>query len=303
MRAQSTRRSRQLIARSVGQSCDMKGSRRPVSGLLLAMGLLSACSTASTSTPNPSGQAGDVAASNELSKRRAKDFTWKFLDWWQFHQDRAKEVAPDLPTTKLFPGLFRVSWAMPTREGDGWRVRALAVKSGPTLALRELSLLLSKSSEGDLRVEALAEEPEVARGLREIVEILDRYLEVPIVLPSVPRARFDPMRSRIHLGPPAPQGYLAWRWKDGRRLIATYGTASIFTCGGGSPTQVKIGEESGLARTEERRATVVWPAAARFPRPSYGLSGSWPLDRLLSWATQMQENLTDELDEAPLSSC
>ena len=267
------------------------------------MSLLSACSTAPTSAPNPSDQAGEVAASNEVSKWRAMNLTERFLDRWQFHPERAKEIAPDLPTTELFPGAFSISWAMPTREADGWRVRALAVKSGPRLALRELSLLLSKSSEGDLRVEASAEEPEVASGFREIVEILDRYLEVPIVLPPVPRARFDPVRSKIHLGPPAPQGYLAWRWKDGRRLIATYGTASLFNCGGGMPREVKIGDESGLAITKRRGARVIWPAEPRFPSASYGLSGSWPLDRLLRWATQMQEDITAELDKAPLSGC
>ncbi len=152
-------------------------------------------------------------------------------------------------------------------------------------------------------MEAFAGEPEVASGLTETVAILDRYLEVPIVLPPVPRTRFDPIWSRIELGPPTPQGYLAWRWKDGRRLTATYGTASIFTCGGGPPEPVKIGDVSGLARTEKGGAMVVWPAAPRLPRPSYGLSGDWPLPRLLNWATQMQKQITAELDRAPLSGC
>ncbi len=281
----------------------MKGSKRTVLRLLLVASVLSACNTASTSTPDPPGQAGEAAASNELSRRRASDFTYRFLDRWQFHPDRAKEIAPNLPTTKLFTGRYKVSWADPTREGDGWRVHALAVKRGRTLAIRELSLLLSKTADGEVHVEAFAEEPEIARGLTEIVGVLDRYLEVPIVLPPVLRARFDPWRSTIRLGSPAPQGNLAWRWKDGKRLIASYGTASIFTCGGGPPEPVKIGDERGLASTEERGARVVWPAGPRLPRPSYGLSGDWPLPRLLSWATQMQEQITRELHRAPLSGC
>lgn len=281
----------------------MKGSKRTVLRLLLVTSLLSACSTASTPPPKPPGQAEEVAASYELSKRRATDFTERFLDWWQFQPDRAKEFAPNLPTTKLFTGIFRVSWAMPTREGDGWGVRAVAVKSGPTLALRVLTLQLSKSTDGEVRVEAFAAEPEIARGLTEIVEVFDRYLEVPIVLPPVPRALFDPMRTRISLGPPAPNGYLAWRWKDGRRLIASYGTTSLFNCGGGTPQKVEIGDERGLAITKRREARVIWPAAPRFPSGSYGLSGNWPLPRLLSWGTQMQKQITGELDRAALSGC
>ena len=191
----------------------------------------------------------------------------------------------------------------PIRQGDAWRVDALAVKSGPSLAVRELSLLVSKSSEGSLRVEASAEEPQVARGLEEIVEILEQYLAVPSVLPSAPQARFDPRHSRISLGPPAPQGYLAWRWEDGRRLIATYGTASLSNCGGGTPREVKIGNVRGLVVTNKSGATVIWPAAPRFPRASYGLSGDWPSDRLLRWADEMQDDITEELEEAPLSGC
>ena len=136
-----------------------------------------------------------------------------------------------------------------------------------------------------------------------IIRVLERYVDVPIVLPAVPRALFDAANSSVHLGSPAPQGLLAWRWKDGRRLLATYGTASLFNCGGGPPREVKIGKQAGLAVTSDRRSKVIWPAEPRFPNASYGLSGTWPLKRLLAWGAGMQQTITEKLKEAPLSGC
>jgi hypothetical protein len=263
--------------------------------------VLGGCTSPSRSSPDTSRPSEVVGGA--ISKRRAMNFTFRFLGWWQFHPDRAERAAGSLPTRQLFPGHFMISWAEPVREGVQWKVAALAVKRGRPLALRELTLLFGRSPEGDISVQALAKKPEEFASLNEVVELLDTYLDVPIVLPAVRQARFDLASSSVHLGPPGAQGYLAWGWEDGRRLLVTYGSASLSNCGGGTPERVKIAGVTGLAVEPAYNTAVIWPASQNLPSGSYGLSGDWSLNRLVEWATGMQNQITDELEEAPPSGC
>jgi hypothetical protein len=272
-------------------------------GCLLPMVLVGACTAPTESSRQAFAQtseAGDVGA---ISRRRAMGFASRFLDWWQFHPDRAEEAAGGLPTRQLFPGHFIVSWSDPVRAGKQWKISALAVKRGRPLALRELTLVLTKSPDGGIAAKAFAEAPEEFAGLNEMVGLLDKYIEVPIVLPAVGQARFDPESSSVRLGPPGPQGFLAWGWEDGRRLLVTYGTASLSNCGGGIPERVRIGRVTGLAVERTYNTSVIWPAGQRLPKASYGLSGDWSLDRLVGWATRMESKITAALVAAPLSGC
>ena len=141
------------------------------------------------------------------------------------------------------------------------------------------------------------------RGREELVQLIKEHVEVPIVLPPVPQKHFNPKRSGIFLDVPGPEGTLSYRWKNGKRLNASYGTTSLMNCGGGSPRVVRIGKETGLAVSKPKGAAVIWPTTKTYPSAAYGLSGHWPVKQLLEWAREMQREIEARIGRAELSGC
>ena len=140
-------------------------------------------------------------------------------------------------------------------------------------------------------------------GLEILVKTMEKKIGVPIALPPVPLRRLSLKKSELFVGPPAPEGSLVWRWKNGRHLRAGYGSTSLMNCGGGLPRIVRIGGETGLAIKKLRTSAVIWPTSKDRPSAAYGLRGNWPVKTLISWARIMQEKLKRTEDRAKLSGC
>ena len=72
-----------------------------------------------------------------------------------------------------------------------------------------------------------------------------------------------------------------------RALTIEYGDAGFDGCGPLHPRAVRIGRRPGVLEFEHGYGTVVWPATLHERRGRYGLSGEFPVRRLLAFARAM----------------
>lgn len=275
---------------------------------------MNGCSTApveaidgpTTVTTPREGPPGVQRIAEPLRRWEASDLADDFLHWWKAKPHRAAELAGPLPDFRELLASGRqpiASWNGPMRDGDGWRADLLLIAPGRTILHREGSLHLSSGEYQKKSVRVTLQPVERANGLEGAVEVLERYVDVPVVLPPLPSDfRFLPGKTHASIWRPG-YGFLAWRAPDGRRVTATYGSATLHRCGGGPPQVVEIGSERGLSYSHGPRVTVVWPASPKHGTGSYGLQGKWDLTQLLAWARAMQRSVEDGLSPPPLSGC
>jgi hypothetical protein len=222
------------------------------------------------------------ASGLRLEPGEAEEIAFWILSLWDEQPEELRELLGQAPIEPFVDKKWFYSVGTARRRSEAWHVPVLISTRGTFVQPITIEIA---GQRGSLRAVVERGRARELGTLQSAFAFMRRYIDVPLVMPELPDARF--------LGVDVSLGFMRPPHADvtfdvgGRQLSIQYGDARFDGCGEAN-RELEIAGRPAIALVHDSWIDLLWPDTGIASGTDYGLSGEFSMETLVGWAEEME---------------